>query len=266
MKIAVIGDVMLDVYIEADPRDNGENADVCVTGKFWNYRLGGAGNVLKILSREGVEVDFYGAVGPDFAGPIIVDLASVDLPVARTATTVKIRAVKDAGILARIDCDGEMIGPPPIPSPEALNSVNAVIFSDYNKGMFGRGAERMVRDIVRRVSVPIIVDPHPSTPSSMWRGTLVATPNMKEYREMNEEVGSLFAAVTDGGRGAVLYGKGVSLGRFSCPDPVADPQRVGAGDAFVSKLAMNLAAGDDVFSSTMKAVEFSNEYVKIPRH
>jgi bifunctional ADP-heptose synthase (sugar kinase/adenylyltransferase) len=268
MRIAVIGDVMLDMYIDVEPKENAEGADVCVAGEFWTYRLGGAGNVLKILSRAGVEVDFYGAVGPDCAGERVCDLASVNLPIARTATTVKLRAVNGNRIYTRIDCDGQMDGPPPIPDPDILEIADAVILSDYNKGMFDPIYSKRFRRIASRLSalsIPLVVDPHPNTPSSLWEGTLVATPNLKEYAQMNEDAGSLYAAVTEGERGATLYGKGIFLQSFACPDPVDDPQRVGAGDAFTSQMAMSLASGEDIFTATKRAVEFANEYVKRPR-
>src|SRR5690606_12038563 len=55
-----------------------------------------------------------------------------------------------------------------------------VLLSDYGKGAFAGALAQRLAAAARARGVPVLVDPHPSTPFTRFRGATAMTPNRKE--------------------------------------------------------------------------------------
>lgn len=148
-KIAVIGDVMLDRYIEGTVDRISPEAPVPVmkcTGKA--EFLGGAGNVAANLARLGREVDLYTTLGLDKTGDCIQALCSglginLEAKLHHQVSTLKVRYVDKVSNQQLIRADWESYSKPlkdrieirRITDPKKYD---AVVYSDYGKGVFAK--------------------------------------------------------------------------------------------------------------------------------
>ena len=263
----MVGDVMLDVELRGRFRENYEGATLCVTGQQWQYYPGGAANVAAVLRWLGHEVCLFGLVGPDLAATQLEHLLSniehhfkALLPV----TTVKLRAYVDEELVTRADCE----------MPLAVNWAvttchqagqqqgipDAVVLSDYAKGVFGPHCESAVRRVIDW-DCPVVVDPRPCDYIHLWDGATVATPNLREAQQM--EIGTQHLVVTRGNNDVEVW-TGEQCRYVEC-SAVPQPQIVGAGDALTAGLAAALAQGKDIYQAAQFAVQSATEYVSHPR-
>jgi len=267
MNVFVIGDVMLDVELQGRFRENYEGAALCITGPQWRYYPGGAANVAVLLRGLGHQVTLFGLMGPDWAAAQLQHLLGrinhFCKPLLPT-TIVKLRAHAQEQLIARVDC--EDITAVTYPLEAALEEAqsngmpDAVIFSDYSKGVFGQHSAEAVQHIIGW-DCPAVVDPRPCDYLQIWEGVTAATPNRRESQQM--EIGTRYLVVTDGERGAVVH-DGTDT-RHVPTKPVANPQIIGAGDAFAAGLAVGLAEGNDIFRAAEFAVNYASRYVAEPR-
>ena len=262
--ILVIGDIMLDIAAPVRENTTYEDAAVSYIGECWRYYPGGAANVAAIVQRMGHEVTICGCLGSDWAGYELSKL----LPVSRwiswgaTATTIKLRAYSDQGVAVRLDC--EVSEALTCPFPPSSSQFDAVIFSDYYKGVFGpRVDSAKVRSIIDS-GVPTIIDPHVRGRNGLWKGATVATPNEREHDSIGP-IGTDWTAVTMGAAGANLFNGTRFHSSITQLNPCECPQVVGAGDAFTAALAVGLAEGQDIIDASISAVSFAGDYVSHPR-
>ena len=140
--------------------------------------------------------------------------------------------------------------------------------SDYNKGLFHTDVHRWIRQ-----DCITIVDPKKG-PISKWRGCTVFKPNFKEACELSghtdpedqcnyfyNELDCTAVVVTHGGKG--VYGS--VLGRFFefvPKDKVSVASVIGAGDCFISFLAMALAHNVDIIDAIEIAYEAGAKYIQ----
>jgi bifunctional ADP-heptose synthase (sugar kinase/adenylyltransferase) len=268
VKIVVIGDVMLDIEAQVKPRENFEDADCCFTGTDWSYVPGGAANVAALAASLGAEVCLYGAVGMDWAAVHLARSLGCchHLDYSLQATIIKFRAREGKRVVARIDRESEWLRPYDFPRDLCSGDgphPDCVIFSDYCKGVFGKGVAASVGIIIercKRLGIPTVVDPHPKGVPGMWRGALVATPAAREYADFGTE----WTVVTGREKGAWLA-HGVDAGDLFSARAVADPQVVGAGDALTAGLGVALASGQTMEAALEYAVGVAAEYVARPR-
>ncbi len=267
MNIFVVGDVMLDIDLRGRFRENYEGAIHCITGQRWRYYPGGAANVAAVLRWLGHRVSLFGLVGPDWAAVELERLLGNIKHHFRSllpATIVKLRAYAQNKLICRVDCErpvsidwaaeacyqrGQQEGIP-----------DCVVFSDYNKGVFGLHSREAVQRIIQW-ECPVVVDPRPCDYLEIWDGATVATPNLRESEQI--EINTQHLIVTSGGKGADLYSGG--KGRHIQCSRVAGAQIVGAGDAFAGSLAGALAQGRDMYEAAKFAVQTATDYVSRPR-
>jgi len=195
--VAVIGDVMLDVYVHGRVDRISPEAPVPVvevTGR--SKVLGGASNVAANLASLGCHVYLFGVCGKDRAGMALKTLLSkagigdglhVDLNLPTTSKT-RVVAKETGQQLLRVDeekvphldslTNHLMIG-----FTKALESghLGAVILSDYAKGVVTSALVAEVVRICSGLGVPVLVDPRRGM-WDMYYGATVIKPNIFELR------------------------------------------------------------------------------------
>ncbi len=267
LNISVVGDVMLDVEMQTQPRENYEGATICLTGTKRTYYPGGAANVAVLLRGLGHNVSLFGLTGPDWAAEELCDLlGGIELHFLPLllVTTTKTR-IYDDGMMVRVDCED----PKSISwaMEECLHEFrqfrpDCVVFSDYGKGVFGDHAKAAVQRIIKhKPTIPTVVDPKPCNYSSIWDGCTIAKPN---DREMDDMTIVAQAMVVTHGAGGVVLTEDSGATAIPCRE-VDNPQIVGAGDAFVAGVAARLSEGSNVVEAVEFAVEFATDYVSHPR-
>ena len=192
-RIAVAGDFMLDRYVWGAATRLSPEAPVPVVD-FVNESqvLGGAGNVAANLAALGATVFPFGVVGDDEAGRAIrecLDAAGMAtkgvVADASRITTVKTRVVARQQQIVRVD--RERREPLSHALEEslirrikaALGNLDALVISDYDKGVVTDPlADRVLTECHRR-GVPVLVKPKTSRLFA-YRGSTVIVCNAKE--------------------------------------------------------------------------------------
>src|ERR1700687_1651513 len=292
-RIGVLGDLMLDRYLWGTASRLSPEAAVPVVDFVEQSEcLGGAGNVAANLSALGAHVECFGAIGSDEPGAAlrnclrashIVDKGALADP--RRVTTVKTRIIARHQQIVRVDRERRE---PLRPETEerllralfaALKRLDALVLSDYDKGLVTDNFAERVLSACHRLRVAVFVKPKTSRLYA-YRGARAIICNAKEAgffvtrslgdEKSVEEAGR--ALLAHFGCGAVLITrgeKGMSLIEESSPralhisatgfevtyarvgqpgiDRSASGRQVfdvtGAGDTVLSVLALAAAAG-----------------------
>ena len=271
--VLVVGDLMLDCYYWGKVRRISPEAPVpIVKVNEKTYALGGSGNVAANLSGLGCRVDLLGLVGRDAAadrlGGLLDEFGITDHGLDDTgrATITKTRIMADKQQVVRLDEeDGR-----PIDEATAgrilsiihdrLPSVQAVVLSDYGKGMFHD--QRFVQAIIKmcaEAGIPVFVDPK-GVDWQRYQGASCITPNTAELelavgkglaneadlialaRDCRRDLALAWLLVTRGPRGMALFGDDFN------PVMIAAQAREvfdvsGAGDTVIATMAACVAAG-----------------------
>ncbi len=272
-KVLVLGDIIVDHFIWGSVSRISPEAPVPVVDvTHESLLLGGAANVLhNIYAQEG-EASLCGLIGKDAMGDhlltLLADLGSSTAGIVRTAnrpTTLKTRIVAQSQQVVRFDREktGE-------PAPERLAEIfrfldanladfNAVIVSDYNKGMINMPLMEQLRKKLKKMKIPMIVDPKPYNPERFKEATII-TPNHHEAERMSglsirseeelqaaarllqEKLRCHAVLITRGEAGMALYEKGRPM--FTIPTMAKEVYDVtGAGDTVIATLALGMAVG-----------------------
>ncbi len=194
-RIAVAGDFMLDRYVWGSATRLSPEAPVPVVD-FANESqvLGGAGNVATNLAALGATVFPFGVVGEDADGrAILASLAAAGMAAkgvvadASRITTVKTRIVARQQQIVRVDRERrEPLGPKVEDRlvraiKAALPKLDALVLSDYAKGVVTDTlADRVLTECHRR-GVPALVKPKESRLFA-YRGAFLIVCNAKEAR------------------------------------------------------------------------------------
>lgn len=199
--VAVIGDLMLDRYLYGSVERISPEAPIPVV-KFQSERsvLGGAGNVVANLCGLGADVKCFAQLGGDPAAREVLKLVdavndlsrgSVELfPSYKETTTVKTRVIGN-GRQQMMRLDHEDILPlDPELEDELLSRLaefaarrlNAVVLSDYGKGMCSFSLCRKVIELCRAHRIPVFVDPK-GRDWQRYAGAELVTPNVKELSD-----------------------------------------------------------------------------------
>lgn len=196
LKVAVIGDMMLDDYLIGTVERISPEAPVPVVSiKEERFVLGGASNVVNNLATLGAKTVCFGVIGNDFDGErLLKELSNKGIEsddVIRDdnrPTIVKRRVIGENQQLLRLDWEDNS----PISVEledkilnrfkERVDELNAVILSDYDKGVL---TERVVKEVIKicnEKGIIVIVDPKPKNAKN-YMGATSMTPNRKEARE-----------------------------------------------------------------------------------
>jgi D-beta-D-heptose 7-phosphate kinase/D-beta-D-heptose 1-phosphate adenosyltransferase len=270
IKVAVVGDVMLDRYLMGDVERVSPEAPVPIVSVAEERSSpGGAANVAANVAAFGGIPLLVGAIGDDDAG-LALKQSLDDLGIAATQlvtvsgrpTTSKVRLVARGQQLVRID--REVTNPLADRAREsirmaalaAIEEAEVLLIEDYDKGVLD---ERLAGELVgaaRLRGIPVIVDPK-ERHFFAYQGATVFKPNRRELdramgahfagddadlSKVRERLGSNHLLLTLGAEGMALVSEdGVVRRTASIAREVFDVS--GAGDTVTAWTGTALAAG-----------------------
>ena len=203
-KILVIGDVMLDRFLFGKAERISPEAPVpVVTIDQEKVHLGGAGNVAANISSLGGTPLIVGVVGNDLEGSRVRELLrSLKLPDdgllvdKERITTVKTRIIAHNQQVVRTDWEKKTPLSPTMEKAivsllsDVLNNVDAVIVSDYAKGMITPKIMSYILTEGRKRDLFVAVDPKIKN-KELYRGADIITPNVNEASALSDiEIGN----------------------------------------------------------------------------
>ena len=196
-RILVIGDVMIDAYLQGKVNRVSPEAPVpIVSFSKHEERLGGAANVALNIAALGAIPILTAVIGKDAEGERLVKLMENQkmtcngiVRSSNRMTTVKTRVIGNNQHLLRIDHEQTNA----INLQEELelidrvrelcaNGVDAIIFEDYNKGVLTQQVIEEVIAIAQEFNIPTTVDPKKENFFS-YKGVTLFKPNLKELKE-----------------------------------------------------------------------------------
>lgn len=194
-RVLVVGDIMLDRYVEGEVRRVSPEAPAPVLeDAVERYATGGAGNVAKNLAQLGAHVILMGVVGVDEYAQMVYEAANREgyhpaflQQDPGVDTTVKTRFVCGPQLLLRHDQDNKK----PLPRervhalmrdlPAALDDVNGVFVSDYGKHTLTRELVRAIMTQADKHHQLVMADVKPKN-IEWFRGIHMLSPNADEGR------------------------------------------------------------------------------------
>ncbi|MDQ8148148.1 MAG: bifunctional ADP-heptose synthase [Gemmatimonadota bacterium] len=270
LRIAIVGDAMLDVYLRGDVDRISPEAPVPVVRvQSRVHALGGAANVAQNVAALGARGELVAAVGDDAAGAqlraMLTALGADAHGLVTTArpTTTKTRVVARGQQVVRVDeeVDGDLVGAEvaalDAAVARAIDAADALVLEDYNKGVLVESVIRSAIARARAKGIPVIVDPKYRN-FFAFGGATVFKPNR---RELEAALGAAVDVDHPEALPAVLERLAVerlllTLGEsgMALIDPSGATHRipttarevfdvVGAGDTVTAYLAGMLAAG-----------------------
>jgi D-beta-D-heptose 7-phosphate kinase/D-beta-D-heptose 1-phosphate adenosyltransferase len=271
VRAVVLGDVMLDRYVEGEVRRISPEAPIPVLRAGRRRGVaGGAANVAKNIAALGAGCVLIGLVGADAAAAelevILAAAPAVTPHLVRAArpTTVKTRFTSGGHQLLRLD--EEDAAPASAADAAALLAAlgaalagaDVLVLSDYVKGVLSDAVLAGAIAAARAAGVPVVADPKRAD-FACYAGATVLTPNAHEVTAAtNLPCGSDAEAeaagqaarrvaraeavlVTRAEKGVSLLREGAALHVPARARAVADVS--GAGDTVTAVLAAALAAG-----------------------
>ena len=271
--VLVVGDVMLDHFVYGRVTRISPEAPVPVVQFDRDeFRLGGASNVAANIVALGGRAAAIGIVGADAEGARLieelrrvgVDATGIVNDTAR-CTTRKLRVVTTRNQqVARVDYESEVEIEAELEAAVTARitaqvaTADAVLISDYLKGVISRGVARACIDAAARRNIPVLVDP--KVPHiDYYRGATVITPNHHEAEavthmrirtsdeardvalRVRERAGCASVLITRGEHGMWLLAPEGEAELAAEAREVSDV--TGAGDTVIAALALGLAAG-----------------------
>ncbi len=273
VRVLVIGDVMLDRYYFADvTRISPEGPVPVALVKDYKNTLGGAANVAHNLARLGCRVVLAGISGADENRQLLdakfssLGIDAAGLLVTRRPTTTKVRVVgghqqmlrldfEDAGPISRV-LEQKLVQ---FINQQLAAGIDAVILSDYAKGVCSVGLCRKLIQTCRDAGIPMVVDPK-GVQWQKYKGAYLVTPNVKDLGEachspvrnedksieglgtaIRQRFGFDALMVTRSEKGLSLLADGATIHMPTYAREVFDVS--GAGDTVAAVMGAALAAG-----------------------
>jgi rfaE bifunctional protein kinase chain/domain len=282
-RVLVLGDLLLDEYIWGDVDRISPEAPVPVVNiREREFCPGGAANVAVTINSLGGKAILAGITGDDESGIIFKKTldknkisSAIIISEKDRVTPRKTRVIASNQQMLRID-DEDVIPVSPESRDELisliideLSNVDALLISDYAKGLISRELLSPVIDKAKSMNLMITVDPKPAN-INLFRGVTLISPNLKEAaiasgieikdREslkkaaaiIIEKVSPKALLITRGSEGLSLF---TSDGRehrlVAITSHVYDVS--GAGDTMIGTLTLAMASGIDLFDSVKLA-------------
>ncbi|MFO1152669.1 MAG: D-glycero-beta-D-manno-heptose-7-phosphate kinase [Rhodospirillales bacterium] len=195
VSILVVGDLMLDRYLMGTCERISPEAPVQVVDVHESRSLlGGAGNVVRNIIALGARAHLVSVIGDDIVGDEVEQLlrdcgagAAGVLRDKRRRTTEKTRLFAINQQIVRYDREvrdtlEKGIEAALIDQVQGPGAVDAIVISDYGKGVL---SERVCRETIawaRSRRIPVLCDPKGRT-YDKYAGATIVTPNKKEASE-----------------------------------------------------------------------------------
>ena len=270
VRIAVIGDAMLDIYLHGDVDRISPEAPVPVVRvRERRAALGGAANVAQNVRAIGAACELIAVIGDDRPGRQVAELLESigaetrSLVKTERRTTSKTRVMARNQQMLRFDeeDDHDVVGEDAARLGEAadraIRQADALILEDYNKGVLSTPLIERAMKAARERKIPIVIDPKYRN-FFAYRGATVFKPNRRELESALgaafdlehpetlpatlQRLGAEHVLLTLGEHGMVLASADGTLHRV--PTTARDVYDVsGAGDTVTAYLAASLAAG-----------------------
>jgi len=274
-QIAVIGDVMLDEYLDGEVVRISPEAPVPVVNVKKQFCVpGGAANAACGVQALGGATHIFSALGSDETGlqlQMLLKRAGIKSHFVMTSrpTTRKTRVVSGSHQLCRVD--REYVGPLPESTEKDLTNIittsvggldvacSAILLSDYGKSILTRSITRAVIELATEKRIPVVVDPK-GRDFSKYEGATLITPNYKEAcealgvdphdgfsgadlgKQLLELYDFTYVLVTLGAEGMVLVRENMKpLHLAAVAHEVFDVS--GAGDIVAAVMTLSLSAG-----------------------
>lgn len=282
-RIAVIGDMMLDIYFWGDVKRISPEAPVPVVeveNEF--FRFGGAANcALNIASLNGIP-EPIGVIGYDNFGTVFTSLlsesniSSKGIFVDETRpTTAKTRVIADKQHVVRIDRESKQNLNSDLSDKmyshleSIIGNIDGIILQDYNKGVLSEQFIQKIITLSHTKNIIVTVDPKFNN-FFEYKNVTVFKPNRKEAEDvlgikiktdqdisyagklLIEKLQSNYILLTLGAEGIAIFEKDKPEKRMPTKArKVADVS--GAGDTVISTLTMALAAGANILEASYLA-------------
>ncbi len=278
-KILVVGDIMLDRFVWGNVERISPEAPVPVVEVIKETDVpGGCGNVANnIVSLKG-KVYIVSVVGDDHSGELLkqilqekgCDIYGIFTDDHRP-TTVKTRIIAHNQQVVRIDKESRIqISQPMFKKIKSyildiIRDVDAILISDYGKGVITRSLLKYCISIAKKHDIPLSVDPKVEH-FMEYKKVTVLTPNLNEAtlgmklhkKPSNEEevyeLGKKIlkklkpeaVVITRGEKGMTLFSKNKI---YHIPTRAKEVYDVtGAGDTVISVLTLCLSCGTDMIT------------------
>ncbi|HEV2130365.1 MAG TPA: bifunctional ADP-heptose synthase [Longimicrobiaceae bacterium] len=283
LRVAVVGDVMLDVYLTGSVARISPEAPVPVVHVTEErVALGGAANVAANVVALGASCELIGYVGQDAAGDELrraltgsggreIEPRLIERP--DRPTTAKTRVMARRQQVVRFDrerndelpqdCADELCAA----VRDAVGRVDVLVLEDYNKGVLAPPVIRTALDAACEAGLATVVDPK-FRHFLAYSGATVFKPNLGELsaalgidphaldddvlEDARRRIGCTHLLVTLGEEGMALRsGAGSSLRIPALAREVFDVS--GAGDTVTACVAVALAAGATIQEAAIMA-------------
>ncbi len=294
LRVIVIGDAMLDTYLEGTASRLCREGPVPVVRKTGEYYVpGGAANTAANLRSLGAEVCFLSIVGHDIAGSrlraALKDLGVDDRWIVEDEsgnTLHKLRIQADGQYVVRFDEDAqyhaqEIQDQLANNLKQVFKQSDLVVISDYGYGSISEQLIEYIKMLHSLHPCPLLVDA-----KNLYRyrnmGATVVTPNYLEARLLIEAgqsaelpisssginlseveyVGRRLLTILDAEHAAItLAADGAFLidregkSQHIPTHPLAQANDVGAGDSFAAAMALALASGGNMEEAALIAID-----------
>jgi len=270
-QILVIGDLMLDIYLQGKANRISPEAPVPVVfAERQEHIPGGAANVMSNLRVLGCKVVGVGFLGDDAEGKFLLNslqakgVTTESIITTALPTIYKTRVIADGQHIVRFDFDtdfseisehSKLVDYVEI---LATQQFDAVVISDYCKGTI---TEQLVEVIKKNYLCPIIVDTKPQH-KSYFNKVCCITPNLGEAKQMvgdfhienpweisrrlkyEMELDSIIITLADKGMLLIDDNKELSFDAYvNFDNPTQRFDVTGAGDTVISVFSACVAAG-----------------------
>ena len=196
--IIIIGDVMIDINYLSETKRNAPEADIPIYNILdVNYILGGAANVALNLKNLGANIELIGLIGDDTNSKKITDLLDENRVTNKLfidkerKTTQKNRLFLNNQLTTRFDIEdtndiSNDIENQIIDYIMNKKDVDAIIISDYDKGIITEYLSQTIINYANNNNIPTFVDPKLKN-FLKYKNCFLFKPNINEAEKISNE-------------------------------------------------------------------------------